>query len=131
MSSYPPSGNGILTVASANPNGFATFSVGPGEVVDLGKLIIIEVHAEVGSFLKPSRYVYVSHVSPLPPNRRPELNPDLASRVVSRTMQSSGAAIPQSEFRRICEEKRTLYAAYGGANSAACVLAGRDPKAGG
>jgi hypothetical protein len=122
----PPDGkNGSLDVVSANPKGFATFSVAAGEVVNLGKLIIIEVQAEPGGFMKDARYVYVGHVAPLQSDPRTALNKEIGARLVDRMMTASQQPLPQAELARICQEKRVTYAsAVKPPNPAACRLAG-------
>ncbi len=77
---------------SRSPGGFATFTVAAGEVVNLGKLIIIEVQAEPGSFMKHARYVYSGHVAPLKTDPRGALNKELAARLVDRPMTSNQSA---------------------------------------
>lgn len=114
---------GKLDVVTLNPKGFATFTVSAGEVVNLGKLIILEVQAEAGSFMQPARYVYVSHVAPLESDPRAVLNKDLTARLVDRTLTASEGPLPQAELARICEQKRAA-SANGKAHSAACTLAG-------
>jgi hypothetical protein len=122
----PPEGkNGKLTVMSGNPKGFATFTVAAGEVVNLGKLIIIEVQAEPAAFMKPARYVYVGHVAPLKTDPRGGLNKDLAARLIDRPMTASQEPLPQAELARICEQKRSIHAsALVPPKPATCELAG-------
>ena len=121
----PAGKNGILTVMAANPKGFATFTVAAGEVVNLGKLIVIEVEAEPAAFLKPARYVYVGHVARLKTDPRSGLNKELAAQLVDRPMTASQQPLPQAELARICQQKRTAYAsAMVPPKPAACELAG-------
>jgi len=120
-----PDKSGILNVVSANPKGFATFSVAAGEVVNLGKLIIIEVVADQPSFMQPARYVYVSHVTELKSDPRSSLNKDLAARVVDRAMIVSHPPLPQAELARICRLRREVKGINLATRSpAACTLAG-------
>ena len=115
--------SGILVVVSPNSKGFATFTVTAGEVVNLGKLIIIEVQAEAASFMQPARYVYVSHVAALESDPRPLLNKDLAARLVDRNMTASAQPLPQAELARICQQRRGS-SAPGTPGPAVCTLAG-------
>lgn len=118
-----PDKSGTLVVVSDNPKGFATFSVSAGEVVNLGKLIILEVQAEPASFMQTARYVYVAHVAPLTSDPRTILNKDLAARLVDRTMTASQQPLPQAELARLCQQRRAA-SASGKSSSAACALAG-------
>jgi hypothetical protein len=121
----PPGGkSGSLTVMSRTPGGFATFTVAAGEVVNLGKLIIIEVQAEPGSFMKDARYVYSGHVAPLKTDPRAALNKELAARLVDRPMTSNGQPLPQAELARICQQRRGETGALVPPKPAACELAG-------
>lgn len=106
----PGGKKGSLDVVSGNPKGFATFSVAAGEVVNLGKLIIIEVQAEPGGFMKDARYVYVGHVAPLKTDPRTALNKELGARLADRSMTPSQEPLPQAELARICQEKRATHA---------------------
>jgi hypothetical protein len=120
-----PNKSGTLVVVAPNPKGFATFTVAAGEVVNLGKLIIIEVQAEAASFMQPARYVYVSQVAPLKSDPRTLLNKELAVRVVDRNMVASDQGLPQAELARICQQRRgTSTPAPGVPGPAACTLAG-------
>lgn len=114
---------GKLDVLTVNPRGFATFTVSAGEVVNLGKLIILEVEADPASFMQPARYVYVSAVAPLETDPRTVLNKELAARLIDRTMVASEQSLPKAELARICQRNRAV-AVNGKANSAACTLAG-------
>jgi hypothetical protein len=120
-----PDKSGTLIVVTDNPRGFATFSVSAGEVVNLGKLIIIEVEAEPAAFMRPARYVYVAHVAPLKGDPRNLLNKDLAARLVDRAMTPSQQPLPQAELARICRQRRSAStSAPGTPGPAACTLAG-------
>lgn len=122
---YAP--NGMLRVVSPSPRGFATFKVSAGEVVSLGKLIIIEVQADTATFLNSGRYVYVAHAAPLRTDPRTGLNKDLAARLVDRTMTLSQPPLPQAELARICKQRRetgTTTLTGGPPNPTACALAG-------
>lgn len=122
-----PTGNGSLDVMSANLNGFATFTVSAGEVVNLGKLVVLEVEAQPGTIWQPPRYAYVGQISPLKSDPRTQLNKDLATRLIDRPMTSSNAPLPKAELVRICEQKRAK-AASGIAlvklNPISCAMAG-------
>lgn len=121
----PPDKSGTLKVVASDPKGFATFSVSAGEVVNLGKLIIIEVQAEAPSFMQPARYAYVSHVAPLKSDPRQLLNKELAARLVDRSMTPNHPALPQAELARICNQRRAAAtSAPGSPGPAACTLAG-------
>lgn len=120
-----PDKSGTLNVVSVDPKGFATFSVAAGEVVNLGKLIIIEVIANQPSFMQPARYVYVSHVTELKSDPRSSLNKDLAARLVDRPMTISHPPLPQAELARICRLRREVKGISLATRSpAACTLAG-------
>lgn len=92
------SSRGKVEVVSADPRGFATFSVAAGEVVNLGKLILLEVPTD--------RFVVVPHVAPLKTDPRTRLNKDLAARLVDRLLTPSQPPLPKAELARICEHRR-------------------------
>ncbi|WP_424957268.1 hypothetical protein [Hyphomicrobium sp. 1Nfss2.1] len=120
-----PDKSGTLKILSSDPKGFATFSVAAGEVVNLGKLIIIEVIADQPSFMQPARYVYVSHVAALSSDPRSSLNKDLAARLIDRPMTISHPPLPQAELARICRLRREAKGISLATRSpAACTLAG-------
>lgn len=120
-----PNKSGTLVILSDSPKGFATFSVAAGEVVNLGKLIIIEVEAESSSFMHDARYVYVSYVVPLKRDPRPLLNKDLAAQLVDRSMTPTSQALPQAELARICKQRLAAPGIrLGTGRPTTCTLAG-------
>lgn len=93
-----PVGGGGVQVVSSSSAGFATFSVAAGEVVNLGKLVVINVPA--------ARVVYVAHTAPLRTDPRKQLNKELAARLVDRPLKLSQPPLPREELARICTLQR-------------------------
>jgi hypothetical protein len=120
----PSSHGGRMQVTSPNPRGFATFTVAAGEVVNLGKLVILEVDS--GSGPPKERLKYVSLATALKTDPRTHLNKDLAARLVDRLLTLGHPPLPQAELARICKERRANPALIIGPSSPplVCALAG-------
>lgn len=86
--------------------GFATFRVAAGEVVNLGKLVIIETKRPSPLVAGLQEYVYAAHVTHLRTDPRTRLNKDLAAHLVDRPMVLSQPPLQQAELARICKERR-------------------------
>lgn len=86
--------------------GFATFNVAAGEVVNLGKLVIIETERPSPQLAGLQEYVYAAHVTHLRTDPRTRLNKDLAAHLVDRPMVLSQPPLQQAELARICKERR-------------------------
>jgi len=120
----PYSGGKRMQVISPDLRGFATFTVAAGEVVSLGKLVILEVDS--GSGPPKERLKYVSLATALKTDPRTRLNNDLAARLVDRPLTLGHPPLPQAELARICQHRRANPALIIGPTSPplVCALAG-------
>jgi len=93
-----------FVVRPADARGLATFSIGPGEVVDGGTLIIIEIFQPVlTEYLGKSQFSAI--VRPGSGRASAVLNRELASRLVSRPMTAIDPPTPDM-LARMCEFHR-------------------------
>lgn len=120
----PSHGTKLMQAISSDPKGFATFTVAAGEVVNLGKLVILEVDS--GSGPPTERYNYVSLATALKTDPRARLNKDLAARLVDRLLELGHPPLPQAELVRICQQRRANPSSIIGPSSppVVCALAG-------
>lgn len=106
--------------------GIATFSVSAGEVVNLGKLVVIPTLRPSSSFAGLQERGYAAHITNLRTDPRKRLNKDLSAHLIDRPMVLSQPPLPQAELQRLCKERRAAPVLTLGSTSPplVCALAG-------
>ena len=99
-----PRGNTTFVIEPADDRGLATIRVGPGEVIDGGNLVVIELFQPTFTeFFGKSHFSAI--VRPHAERATAALNPELARRVVSRPMTAVDPPGPDV-LARMCEFHR-------------------------
>ena len=112
-----------LIVKSSSPNGLAQFTVQAGEVVNVGKLVLVALEVGEPNVFGEHRFEYLPQVAPLSDDPRKVLNKELAGRLIERPMTAT--RVPPALLQRACERERPLVAqrGRGGIEPTVCTLA--------